>query len=196
MDRRTLISVGLLLTVLALAVLVLQAPTPAPLNPAPPSVEQIERSKVVLRRPKTNRPSPKPLKIEVGDGERPVLIEVEPKEVPFEPMQLTDLPTEDLERIAPIGLERMRDLHDVCADFADPQGTNVAIAMTVDDRGLLEMELGHWSGETAAFTGEPLPEALIDCLDDEVWALDWPVWEGGLRFALTTQFDPGDPDLD
>lgn len=192
MNRRSLIPLGMALTVLAMLVLVFQAPTPAPASPepAPEAVQVIPLppaaappSRVVLR-----RPAPEPQAIQ---PEEPVEIEAA-EEVPFAPADLLELPEEDLARLTPKALELMRDLDEACGHLAEDGGTNVAIAMTVDGRGLLEMELGDWSGETAEFTGELLPGELVDCLDDAVWDLDWPTWEGGLRFSLTTTFDPAE----
>ena len=194
MNRRRLIPIGLLLTALALAVLVFQAPTPVPITPGEPVTEAAvpsPRSKVVLRRKSAPSSATAP-----DAGNAPVLIEGSAAELPFEPMDLMELPAEDLDRIAPAGLAMIQELHEACGHLSDDEGHNVAIEMTVDADGLLEMAMGSWEGESASFTDVPLPDDLVDCLDDTVWDLDWPTWEGGLRFALTTQFDRGDEDLD
>lgn len=188
-DRRLWLALVLLVVLMAIGLFTFVASTAIvraapPVEPPPAPAEPAPRAdKVVLRRPAPVA-TPEPMA-----RNRPIAIEAEQVEV-FEPMNLTDLPQEDVDRIAPQALARIADLDEACGHLAEEGGTNVSIHMVVDERGLLEMQLGHYDGETAAHTGIPLPTDFVDCLDDAVWDLDWPMWEGGVQFALTTAFEP------
>ena len=163
--------------------------------------QDIQTRSVRLRRPAVapiTRPrAPSPAPMPAG----PDVTETEPVEAPMpvagvgeaeaqRPVprpQLGDLPQEEREVIVEYGLARIAELGDACAHLVGEEGARIQARITLDARGLLEMELSAYDGdeETTWATDEVLDEAVLSCLDDTIWEQDWPTVTEGVQFAIT-----------
>lgn len=116
--------------------------------------------------------------------------EVPPDRAPARRLALEDLPDEARSALGASAMERLRALADACAaEASEPQ--SVGAFVTLDAAGVVEMELRAVDpdAERVEVVDLDLPDALVDCLDDALWAQDWSgsgVPEGAeLPIALT-----------
>lgn len=167
---------------------------PAAPEPDAPGVEEGRpapvRPRVVLRRPTAEAPrgTPTPIaQVEAAAGEAGAGGEdVEADE--DEAWTLDDLPDADRRELGAKAMGNLGELQERCAEAVTEEAF-VLLTMTVDAEGLLELEVASYDQESAMIVeGVGLPEALVDCLDEEVWTMDWPTWEAPLSFALTSPF--------
>ena len=176
---------------LAVALLVLTAVVVATwwngLEPTPTS-QDIQTRSVRLRRPAVapikRPPAPSPAQVApVPDvaGREPVGTSIsaagagedEARE-PVALRELGELPPVEREEIVEDGLARIADLADACAHLVGEDGARILARITLDARGLLEMELSAYDGddETTWPTDEVLDDAVLSCLDDTLWEQD------------------------
>jgi hypothetical protein len=190
MPRRLLIRLIILAIVVAvLAVL----PRGSALSPDAPTDVEAARPGPVLTRHVLRRPSaPAPSRDRAPAPERTKPDAASPTPaVPAEPTDILDLDPATQQLLLDRASEVFAELDEMCGELAGPDAAHVLAAVTLDDRGVLEMELSAYAPELGATAvPDPLPDPLVDCVDDVLWELDWPSIEGGTRFALTTVFDP------
>ena len=166
-----------------------------PQLPAAPAAPPV----VVLQRPADRAPAPTThprATATPAPSAAPPVASTTPAPEPadaFQPTDVLDLPPEEQQILLDAASQVFEELHEACGPDAGPDGADVMAAVTLDDRGILEMQLAAYDPELGAMAvDDPLPEALVACLDDVLWDLDWPAYPDGVRFALTTPFDPAD----
>jgi hypothetical protein len=95
-------------------------------------------------------------------------------------------------------LDRLHSLADACEPtLTAPE--NLGAFMTLDHDGIIELELRPIAAEAGPIAVEerPLPQPLVDCLNEALWAQDWsgPSVPAGteLPVALTMRLSPPAP---
>ncbi|MFT5455516.1 MAG: hypothetical protein ACI9K2_001998 [Myxococcota bacterium] len=139
------------------------------------------------------RSAPSPVARPTAPPEPPVDTEVAaddalldpPPEAP--PGDLTDLSPEELQDLLDDASERIAELGEACGHLASPDGSQIMAGVTLDERGLLALELSSYDDDELGMweTEDPLPPQLVTCLDEVLWDQDWPTRDAGLRFALS-----------
>jgi len=164
-------------------------PTP-PATSAPAAVDQVavplkqDAGRVRLQRPSAVSETSQPSSAG-GLSPQPEQSPSSAETPPPVDRDIMRLPDEERRALVSVVVHIYLDVGDACSEFADGLGS-VAANVRLDNRGLKEVTVFRHQTE-AGFEDdgyEDLPQALIDCFSDELWAYDWPQMEEGVEMPL------------
>lgn len=184
------------------------APAPDPTDEAgvaaPPPIHRVELRRgappKLLRAPadapSPTSPAPAPPAVSASTPGAAAVGEAEPE--PAEPLDLDDLDPAVRERLSHAALDHLHALTEACAREVHER-QDLGAFVRLDARGVAAVDLQPIGAEAGPITvtDQALPQALVTCLDDALWAQDWAadaadaVGDGSeLAFALTMRLEP------
>lgn len=184
MRGRAAIAAGMLLLMLGVVVAGLagwRAVHPPPSDGAAPVVHLVRGARpVVARAPRDpsvpltpsarGRPGPRPT--------GPVLVEPAVPDPSAGPRQIAieDLDPDALEALGKVAMERLHQLVEACDDTVSDR-EDLGAFLVLDPRGVARLDVRPIARDPGPIVVEdrPLPDELVECLDDALWDQDWSV---------------------